>query len=97
MTADDTHRYRNTVIRDREGNVIKAVPPDIDDVNMPRGVNGHPAADMYRAELERVEREFDKQGGDVRMEEWLGLMQAREYLIEIDNAEIEYLRNRLGH
>ena len=96
MTTD-THRYRNTVLRDREGNVIEAVAPDIDDVAMPRGVDGYPAADVYRAALERVEREFDERGGDVRMEEWLGLMRAREYLIEIDNAEIEHLRKRLGH
>ena len=93
--TDDTHRYRNTVLRDREGNIVEAVAPDIDDVAMPRGVDGYPAADVYRAALECVEREFDKRGGDVRVEEWLGLMQAREYLLEIDNAEIAYLQ-RLG-
>ena len=93
--TDDTHRYRNTVLRDREGNIVEAVAPDIDDVAMPRGVDGYPAADVYRAALERVEREFDTRGGDVRVEEWLGLMQAREYLLEIDNAEIAYLQ-RLG-
>jgi hypothetical protein len=95
MTAD-THRYRSTVLRDRDGNIVEAVPPDINDVDLLQGLNGHPDAEAYRKALERVEREFEKRGDDVTPAEWLGFLQCREYLVEIDNAELDYARARLG-
>jgi len=90
-----SHRYRNTVLHDREGNVVAPVIPNLGDANMPRGVDGHPDADAYRKALERAERELEKRG-DARPEELLGLLQCREYLVEIDDAEIARLE-RYGH